>query len=150
MTVERGYTLDMIQRSDVKSSLDLLKYGQQVLGTRMPIGSKRRSVACDRINLEMSVQRWTTEHLLAAVDYMKSRGIQATSFDFVFYHVEAAIKEGFMPRRPTKWDDLEAAVAEAVALETDEGWTRKLSMARGVALQKVYERWSLERKPVLT
>lgn len=148
--IERGYTLDMITRSDVKSSLDLLKYSQQVLGTQMPIGAKRRSMACERINLEKSAQRWTNEHLLAAIDYMKARGIQAHSFDFVFYHVEAAIKEGFMPRRPTRWEDLEAAVAEAVALETDDGWVRKLCMARGVALQKVYEKWALERKPVLT
>jgi len=147
--VDRGYTLDMIPRSDVKSSLDLLKYGQQTLGTRMPIGSKRRSLACERINLEMAAQRWTMDHLLAAVDYMKARGIQANSFDFVFYHVEPAVKDGFMPRQHNKWEDLDAAVAEAVAKETDESWLRKLVMARGIARQKVYEKWSHERLPQL-
>ena len=146
----RGHMYEFIRRSDVKSTLDLLTYSQQRLGTQMPITPKRRGLACARIKEEMQAQRWSHEHLLAAIDYMKSKGIQARTFDYVFYHVDAAVRAGFLPRRPTKWDDLEAGVAEAVALETDDDWIRKLCMARGVALQRVYETWCSERKAALT
>jgi hypothetical protein len=151
MRVQRGKTDDLLQKNDVSNTLELLTYAQQRIGTPIPIGVKKRGAQIARIKDEMEVQRWNLEHLVAAVDYMKSRGIKARSFDYVLYHVEPAIRDGFMPRVNTStFDSLEAAVADAVFIETDDAWTRKLCLARGVALQMVYGQWREERLPYLT
>lgn len=148
MKIQRGRLDDLIQKKDISNTLELLTYSQQRIGTPIPIGAKSRGVALARIKDEMEVQRWTLHHLVAAIEYMKSRGIKARSFDYVFYHVDPAIKNGFMPRTaPTTWDTLEAAVADAVFIEDDPSWIRKLCLARGAALQNVYEQWREERMP---
>ncbi len=150
MNIQRGMTDDLLQKKDVSNTLELITFAQQRIGTQIPIGVKKRGASIARIKDEMEIQHWTLQHLIAAVEFMKARGIRAHSFDYVFYHVEPAIKAGFMPRpAPTTWDTLEAAVADAVFIEDDPSWTRKLCLARGVALQTVYEQWREERMPHL-
>jgi hypothetical protein len=98
----------------------------------------------------MAEQGWSVRHLVSAIDFMKSRGIKARSFDFVFYHVEPAIQAGFMPRpASTSREALEEAVSRAIYLENDEEWKRRLLSARGSSLHKVYQSWEQERLPVL-
>lgn len=145
--IRQGRTDEFLQRRDVQKPLDLLTYSQQQIGTPIPIGPKQRSLAVKRLEEEMEAQRWTIDHLVAAIDYMKARGINARSFAFTFYHVEPAVKGGYMPRQHTNtWDELGAAVSEAVELEDDSTWVRRLCMARGAALQHVYDQWVRERQ----
>lgn len=125
-------------------------YAAQEIGCPIPVGYKKRAVLYRRISDELAAQGWQMKHLVAAIKYMKSRGIKPKSFDFIFYHVEPAIQNGFMPRSAaTRDDELKQAVSEAVYLETDEDWTRRLLSARGTALAKVYELWEEERLPQL-
>lgn len=141
---------EFLRANDVKSPKDLLAYAGQQIGCPKPIGNKARGMLFGRIKDELEAQGWSIRHLVSAVDYMKSRGIKARSFDFVFYHVEPAIKSGFMPRSASNsLDGLKEAVAQAVYLETDDDWTRRLLLARGSALAKVYGQWETERLPVL-
>jgi hypothetical protein len=81
---------------------------------------------------------------------MKKRGIKPRSFDFVYYHVEEAGKAGFLPRTAiTSVEELQEAVSDAVYLETDDDWVRRLLSARGSSLTKVYAMWQEERGTLL-
>lgn len=140
----------LIRASEVDSTVLVVQYAAQEIGCPIPVGHKRRGVLFGQIKDEMEAQRWTWKHLTAAVDYMKSRGIRARSFNYVFYHVEPAIHEGFMPRpAASSHEGLNDAVARAVYMETDESWTRRLLSARGNAKFKVYQLWENERLPLL-
>lgn len=139
-----------LRANDVDDNVSVVRYAQQSIGCPIPVGNKKRGLLYKRIKEELAEQRWTYRHLVAAIDYMKSRGIKARSFDYIFYHVVPAIQNGFMPRPAVSSDDeLKQAVTHAVYLETDEDWTRRLLSARGTALQKVYEQWQSERLPLL-
>jgi hypothetical protein len=140
----------LLRASQVDSSIMALRYAAQEIGCPIPIGHKARGALLRRILDEMEVQRWEWTHLTAAIDYMKSRGIRPRSFAYVFYHVEPAVHEGFMPRPAiSSHEGLNDAVARAVYIETDEGWARRLSAARGNAKLKVYRLWEKERLPLL-
>jgi len=103
-----------------------------------------------RITEELDAQQWTLRHLVAAIDYMKTRGIKARGFGFVFYHVEPSIQAGFMPRpAASSTESLQEAVSTAIYIETDEEWKRRLLSARGSSLLKVYQAWEQERQPLL-
>lgn len=139
-----------IQASEVTSTPIAVWYAAQEIGCPIPVGNKRRGTLYRQIKEEMEAQRWTWRHLTAAIDYMKSRGIRPRSFAYVFYHVDPAIREGFMPRPAvSSHEDLSDAVARAVYMETDEDWTRRLLAARGNAQRKVYAMWEKERLPLL-
>lgn len=145
--MQQGYTYDPIQRQDVSTIMDAILYSQQRIGSPIPIGVKRRSLVVKRISEELEVQRWGVEHLVAAVDFMKSSGIRAKSFDYVLYHVEPAVKSGHLPREQiSTWDGLASQVAEAIAVEDDDEWVRRLCSAQGKALLRVYQLWEMERK----
>lgn len=141
---------EFLRAKDVTSAPTVLNYAAQQIGCPKPVGNKSRGMLYRRIKDELEAQRWTYRHLTSAVDFMKSRGIRARSFDFVFYHVEPAIKSGFMPRPASNsLEGLKEAVTRAVYVETDEAWTRRLLLARGSDLPKVYRLWEQERKPLL-
>ena len=98
-----------------------------------------------RINEELMAQGWSLQHLVGAIQYMKDKGIKAHSFDFIFYHVESAVKAGYVKRPQQTWDDLEGLVSQAVYAETDQEWSRRLLSARGGALARLYQQWLNER-----
>jgi len=135
---------------DVTSTVTIVQYAAQKIGCPIPIGNKSRGMLYKRIKEEMTEQGWDWKHLTAAIDYMKSRGIRPRSFGYVFYHVETAIHEGFMPRPAiSSHEALNDAVSRAVYLETDEEWQRRLLAARGNAKVKIYQLWEKERLPLL-
>lgn len=141
---------EVLHRREVENTTDLIRYAAQQIGCPKPVGNKARGKIIKAINEEMREQRWSIKHLVAAVDYMKARGIKARSVSFLLYHVQDAVKQGFLPRESLSvWDDLETSISEAVHMETDESWVRKLLSARGKALVQVYERWREERLPLL-
>lgn len=139
---------EVLTAKDVDDGWSLIVYASQRIGCPRPIGHKKRGMAIKRIKEEREAQRWAWADLAAAVDYMKHRGIKAKSIDFVFYHVEDARKNGFRPRVASSSEGLMDAVAQAVYVETDQQWVRRLLSAKGNALRKVYEAWEAERKPL--
>lgn len=141
---------EALRANDVADPWAAILYASQQIGCPRPIGHKRRGLMFRRIHEEMELQRWSWRHLTAAVDYMKHRGIKARSFDYIFYHVDDALKNGFMPRAVTTTaDDLNDAVAQAIHIETDDAWIRKLLLARGSSLRTVYDMWRSERGALL-
>lgn len=141
---------EILRRAEVQSTTDLIRYAAQRLGCPKPVGHKARGKVVRAIREEMQEQGWSIQHLAAAVDYMKARGIRAKSVHFLLFHVQEAVRQGYMPRQSmSPLDDLESRVAEAIYMESDETWTRRLLSAKGEALAQVYEKWSNERLPAL-
>lgn len=141
---------EILRANDVCSTVTVVWYAAQQIGCGIPVGIKARGILYRRIKDEMEAQHWTWQHLTAGIDYMKSRGIRPRTFDFVFYHVEPAVHEGFMPRPDiNSLDGLDEAIAHAVYMETDEEWSRRLTAARGSARLKVLRMWEQERRPRL-
>lgn len=141
----------LMRPAEVDTTAKAIEYIAQQLGVQKPIGVKARSIANKRFEDEMSEQRWTFDHLVATVRYMKDRGIHARRPDYVFYHVADAVKNNYLPRRKTisTWDELHQKVIEAVELESNPSWERRLLLAKGDALQKVYAEWVEKRLPAL-
>lgn len=140
----------LLHAKDVDSTVMVVDYAAQEIGCPIPIGNKARATLYRRIKEEMAAQRWGWKHLTAAIDYMKSRGIRPRSFAFVFYHVDPALDEGFMPRpAASSQEALDKAVARAAYLETDDEWTRRLLAARGNARLKVLRLWEEQRQPLI-
>lgn len=141
---------EFLRANDVRTPTEVMQYASQQIGCPKPIGNKARGIMLGRIKEELREQQWTIRHLVAAIDFMKSRGIRARGFGFVFYHVEPSIQAGFMPRPATSsLESLHEAVSTAIYLETDEEWKRRLLSARGSSLLKVYQTWEQERQPLL-
>ncbi|MBE0635964.1 hypothetical protein IH601_08215 [Candidatus Bipolaricaulota bacterium] len=140
---------EFLRPADVVDAATFMEYAAQQLGVQKPIGVKARGIALKRIKEELAEQHWSYAHLVAAVRYMKDRGIQARRPDYVFYHVQDAVKSGFMPRATAStWDQLHKQVAEAIAVESDESWQRRLLMAKGKALQSVYAQWEQHHEAI--
>jgi hypothetical protein len=90
---------------------------------------------------EMAVNGWSFGDLIATVRYIKDQGIRVREPYGIFFHVNAALAA----HGKQEEYDLVSAVADALANETDEAWVRRLSLAKGVALERVYEQWRDER-----
>ncbi len=141
---------EFLRAKDVGTPQQLLDYAAQQLGCPKPIGHAKRGTVLRRIKDEMAYQKWTWRHLTGAIDFMNDRGIKPKSFDFVYYHVEPATQAGFLPRASfSSVEALQEAVSQAVYLEDDEEWVRRLLFARGSSLTKVYLLWEEERKLIL-
>ena len=130
--ISRVQPEEFLRANDVQSPQQVLDYAAQQLGCPKPIGHAARGSSLRRIKDEMNHQHWTK------------------SFDFVYYHVEPAGKAGFLPRTAiTSVEELQEAVSDAVYLETDDDWVRRLLSARGSSLTKVYAMWQEERGTLL-
>lgn len=90
---------------------------------------------------EMTVNGWSWQDLINAVNYIKQRRIHLKSPWGIFYHVNDAKTT----QESQETYDLISAVAEAIAEETDERWLQRLSLARGKSLERVYQEWRSER-----
>lgn len=123
---------------------EFVQYAAKELGCSTPVG-KQRFILYNHIKAEMQAQEWTLNDLIKTVRYCKAFHKEIRSSYGILYHVWAA----------TKWVeeedhfDLQMKVAEALQIETDEVWLRRLSLASGKALSRVYDNWLEERGDLL-
>lgn len=115
-------------------------YLREQLGVTYGPGGRRKAFL-GQVKDEMEMYGWTFPDLIATVQYIKANGIRITDPYGIFFHVNAALAAA----RKVEDFDLITAVASALAAETDEAWIRRLSLAKGVALERVYEQWAKER-----
>lgn len=95
-----------------------------------------------QLKREMELHGWSWEDLVAAVEWCRRTGAKVRYPYGVLYYVDQALEaadEGEI-------QDLQAKVAKALEAETDPVWVRRLSLAQGKALEKVYENWRNERE----
>jgi hypothetical protein len=108
------------------------------LGCEIPIGGQRRGVWYAQLAEEMDIQGWDWNDLVNAVDYLVETGKTVRTVNGVLFFVDEAKRM----RATTSTTDLQVKVAEALATETDEYWRRRLSLAQGKNLERVYEEWT--------
>lgn len=127
-----------IDPRQVTTPLAFTRYASQKLGCEVPVGGKARGVWYKRLLDEMEAQGWTWGDLLRAIDHVKDQKIKVRKIDGIFYYVNKS-------KRPVEASPIDAQVAQAIRLETDEGWKRRLSLATGKQLERVYSEWLRER-----
>lgn len=132
-------TGDKVNPRTVTTPLAFTRYARLRLGCDTPVGGKERGLWYQQLAEEMQAQGWTWPDLIRAVEYCNKEGIVVRKIYGVFYYVEKARRAA---DRHKPIDDLPAKVAEALAKETDEDWVRRLSLAKGKALERVYREWS--------
>lgn len=138
---------ERLRADDVDSPMRLIAYYQQELGGPLPVGFKRRSLMFKRMEEEMAWQRWGWGDLVASIQYMKNRHVTAGSFDRVYHYVRQAIAAGYTGEN--RLTSLEVSRQQALHVEKDENWVRKLSLANGEALRRLLDRWQEERGHVV-
>jgi len=115
-------------------------YVRQQLGVELPIGKRLRSLWYQRLNTEREMQGWSWNDLTATVAFLSNHPeIEIRRIDGLFYYVKEARRYGYMV--PSSKEELRTKVAEAMAIEEDEHWVRRLSLATGTAMAKVYQQW---------
>lgn len=119
-------------RSEASTPLGFTRFCRAKLGCDVPVGSSRRGVWYQRLEEEMEVQGWTWNDMLAAVDYIQNHRIVIRRVEGVLYYVNRALKEG------ADAPDLQFEVAKALQTETNQDWVRRLSLAKGKALERVF------------
>lgn len=127
---------------EVKDSAGWLRYVQRTLGLGTPVG-RQRIVLQKRIKDEMEAQDWTWGDLTKATRYVKRFKSNETIHSpfFILYFVREAKKW----EEETDTFELQTKVAAAMTVETDPAWLRRLALAKGKALEKVYQMWEEER-----
>lgn len=121
----------------------ITKYARQRLGCEIPVGPKYRAVWYNRLKEEMAIQGWSYADLVRSIEYCHSQGIVVRKVAGILYYVDEAKRKGVERDE----GDLHLKVAEALGKETDEKWIRKLSLAQGKALERVYEQWVQAHDP---
>lgn len=119
---------------------EFVLYLREQLGVSYGPGG-RRKVFLGQLKDEMAINGWSFQDLIITVQYIKAQAIRIKEPYGIFFHVNAALAAA----GKTEEYDLVSAVAQALANETDEAWIRRLSLAKGVALERVYEQWRKER-----
>ncbi len=128
---------DELDPTQVDGAQSFTRYARAMLGCEVPVGGKFRGIWYQQLSEEMEVQGWTWDDLTFTVQYLNRRGIVILRVAGILHFVQEALKE----RKVVEDTDLHLKVAEAMSKETDEGWLRRLSLARGKALGLVYNQW---------
>ena len=116
------------------------RYAHRLLGVEIPV-ARFRTGWYKRLKEEMQAQGWDWDDMAKAVRYMKAHNIHAKRMDYILYHVQ---KARTWVEEVDSWE-LQGKVADALKVETDEIWRRRLALARGPALAKIYGQWVEER-----
>lgn len=122
--------------ADISGPLEFTRVAREKVGCQVPVGGKRRGVWYGRLKEEMEVQGWTWEDLEVTLEYVKRKHIRIKQVEGLLYFVEDARRD-----RLRQDGDIHVKVAEALLKEEDPGWRRRLSLARGTALERVYLDW---------
>ncbi len=148
MTRSVTYASGMPERlrpDDVTTVPKFTEYARQELGLSFPLGKGRREAWMKWCKEEMTTQTWSFLQLTNAVDYIKKGRRSCRTLYGILHYIDEA--GDYQARREFDLEvhDLQVNVADALEVESDEGWRRKLALARGQALAMVYEQWRAER-----
>lgn len=113
------------------------RYAKAKLGCEIP----DRSLWFFRLSEKMETKGWTWNDMIATVDFLQSRSVMIEEIVSLLFYVEEAKQWSEM----LNVHDLQGKVAEAMSVERDEQWLRRLSLAHGKALERVYREWKKER-----
>lgn len=112
------------------------------LGVSIPVGGVMRGRWYEQLGKEMKIQGWTWQDLVHTVDYIAENNLRCRKIFGVLFYVDEAIEDRERRAALRSSSDLHVKVAEAIATETDEYWRRRLSLAQGKILERVYKEWT--------
>lgn len=124
-------------RDPVDGAVSFTRYCRERLGVTIPVGPKTRGEWYGFLKEEMEAQGWDWGQLQRAVDYIVEHGETVRTIKGVLWFVEEALRAA----PAENLDEVRVKAAEALAVETDEYWRRRLSLATGKALERVYGEW---------
>ena len=136
---------ERLQPEDITTVPAFTEYARQELGLSYPLGKGRREGWMKYCKSEMETQGWSFVQLVAAVQHIKAKRASCRTLQGIFYYVDEAAFLSFQAKKRQQNHDLHANVADALQVERDEGWRRRLSLAQGQALAMVYDQGRLER-----
>lgn len=136
MAVSRTYTSGEDRHAPIEGAQAFTRYCRFRLGVEVPVNSSRGKWYAE-LSEEMEMQGWTWDDLVTTVDYIADGRHKVRKIRGVLWFVDEA--RDYVSRQEV--DDLQVKVAEALASETDEHWRRRLSIATGKALHRVYREW---------
>lgn len=135
---------DRLLPEDVTSVPKFTEYARQELGLSYPVGKGRREGWMKHCKEEMNTQSWSFVDLVTAVDYIKEKRSVCHTLYGILWYVGDARRTVQTVQREQDDTNLHMKVADALNVEEDETWRRKLALARGQALAMVYEQWRSE------
>lgn len=135
---------DRLLPEDVTTVPKFTEYARQELGLSYPVGKGRREGWMRFCKAEMKTQNWSFEQLVVAVGYIKAGKRSCRTLYGILYYVDEAGARKIRRDFDMTTHDLQVNVADALNVERDETWRRKLALARGQALAMVYEQWRSE------
>ena len=129
-------------RPDMVSTVPAFtRYAQQEIGVDLPLGNGRRQGWLKYCKDEMTSQGWTVQDLVITVQYIKHFNKNCRTPHGILWYVSDARTWSNNSKYLEASEDLHVKVANALAIEKDESWVRRLSLAQGKALQMVYQNW---------
>lgn len=131
--------IDPLDRTEAASLVGFTRYARARLGCETPVAGARGKWY-GQLKEEMDAQGWSWEEMIITVDYLCERQIKIPYVYWVFYYVQEANAWS----REKELTDLQMKVAEALLTEEDKVWVRRLSLAKGKALERVYREWVKE------
>jgi len=135
---------DRLLPKDVTSVPKFTEYARQELGLSYPVGKGRREGWMHFCKEEMKTQNWSFDQLVVAVEYIKDGKRSCRTLYGILYYVGEAGDLKARRDLDLTTHNLQVKVADALNVEKDETWRRRLALARGQALAMVYEQWRLE------
>ncbi len=138
-------TGERFRPDNIKNVNDFTRYAQQELGLSLPISNGRRQAWGKQLKVEMEAQDWEVADLVRAVGYIKAKKLSCKSLNGIMWYVQDSRGWSNKSNFDMADDLLHMKVARALAVETDDAWARKLSLASGRSLVLVYARWRAER-----
>lgn len=137
----KNYSTGTDNTITVYSPVTFSKYIAREIGVQAPIGQGRRLGFYKFVSQEMREHGWSWDDLRATVDYIKTRRARVRSQYGVLHFVSEAL-DAQLSRDA---QDVSQKVSEAVEVESDDRWRRRLATAKGPMMDKIYDAWLKER-----
>lgn len=134
---------DDLSPDGVRGPVSFTRYAKAHLGCEVPVFNGRGRWFA-QLKEEMEAQGWTWDDMIRTVQYVKGSRIHVEKIHGLLYYVHKA--ERWAKERENQ--DLHANVSQAISLESDEMWLRRLRLAKGKALERVYDEWKRARNEI--
>lgn len=142
--------IEPIKRTEVVDEASFARYVCQTLGT--PYSTKGDFMMMKKklkqLREEMPQVTWST--LVGTVDWARAKRKHPPFAANVIDMVRYAFADGYLPEldpnNQERDERLESGIHEALQVETDEEWRRRLSGSFGKGRKEVYAQWLQSRK----
>jgi len=139
-----------LDHNDVNDRLTFADYCRQELGIKRPLSKEWKFVNTELKKFWAMHPNATWGTLTRAVAVMKKwKGSRCDNLGSLVKVANRMVHEGDITVAEPVETDLDTAILDACAKETDKNWRYALYGARGDVQQALLDRWRAEREPLL-